>query len=308
MKIWVRGDEDTNTIFGGKQQWNAFLDQTYSRSGNYIIPSCPHEYFHIQQTCPDLDFFFLHHNGSVASARACIVSGFCASRAQMPPPGSTGDLSVIKCWEGKVAGVWRADVSRVESRLTMHQAVEGGNLECSRGLDIMNSHCVFVPPPHSSLSGRCLVPYCPRHVLNSMWIVALLGPLTSLNSSGDGGQGHSPGLVFVVRWNVNSGWEKRGEVIMRRPPSAGCLFGQTGCLTAQAVDGILMDMTNDSLSPFSLSADSFLLDSLLSPLLLPSPSMRMKLSSLGFSYDSRDGCDMNTFLLFSFFFFLNARA
>lgn len=36
---------------------------------------------------------------------------------------------------------------------------------------------------------------------------------------------------------------------MRHPPSAGCLFGQTGCLTAQAVDGILMDMTNDSLSP-----------------------------------------------------------
>lgn len=90
---------------------------------------------------------------------------------------------------------------------------------------------------------------------------------------------------------------------MRRPPSAGCLFGQTGCLTAQAVDGILMDMTNDSLSPFSLSADSFLLDSLLSPLLLPAPSMRMKLSSLGFSCDSRDGCDMNTFSLFFFFFF-----
>lgn len=39
---------------------------------------------------------------------------------------------------------------------------------------------------------------------------------------------------------------------MRHPPSAGCLFGQTGCLTAQAVDGILMDMTNDSLSPFLL--------------------------------------------------------
>ena len=188
----------------------------------------------------------------------------------MPPPG---DLSVIKCWEEKVAGVWRADVSRVERRLTMHRAVEGGNLECSRGLDIMNSHCVFVLPPllPSSLPGRCLAPYCPRHVPNSMWTVALLGPLTSLNSSGVRGQGHSPGLVFVVRWNVNSGWEKRGEVIMRRPPSAGCLFGQTGCLTAQAVDGILMDMTNDSLSPFSLSADSFLLDSLLSPLLLPGP-------------------------------------
>lgn len=46
---------------------------------------------------------------------------------------------------------------------------------------------------------------------------------------------------------------------MRHPPSAGCLFGQTGCLTAQAVDGILMHMTNDSLS---LSPDFFLLGSL----------------------------------------------
>ena len=35
---------------------------------------------------------------------------------------------------------------------------------------------------------------------------------------------------------------------MRNPPSAGCLFGQTGCLTAQAAHGILMDMTNDSLA------------------------------------------------------------
>lgn len=56
---------------------------------------------------------------------------------------------------------------------------------------------------------------------------------------------------------------------MRHPPSAGCLFGQTGCLTAQAVDGILMYMTNDSLSPLSLSPDSFQLHSVLSLLLLP---------------------------------------
>lgn len=58
---------------------------------------------------------------------------------------------------------------------------------------------------------------------------------------------------------------------MRHPPSAGCLFGQTGCLTAQAVDGILMDMTNDSLSPLSLSPDSFPLHSPLALLPLPFP-------------------------------------
>lgn len=42
---------------------------------------------------------------------------------------------------------------------------------------------------------------------------------------------------------------------MRHPPSVCCLFGQTGCLTAQAVDGILIVMTNDSLS---IPPDSFL--------------------------------------------------
>lgn len=51
----------------------------------------------------------------------------------------------------------------------------------------------------------------------------------------------------------NPGWEKRGEVIMRHPPSAGCLFGQTGCLAAQAVEGILMYMTNDSLASLPVS-------------------------------------------------------
>lgn len=45
-----------------------------------------------------------------------------------------------------------------------------------------------------------------------------------------------------------------GGVIMRRltspkAPSAGCLFGRTGCLTAHAVDGILMFKSNDSLPP-----------------------------------------------------------
>lgn len=53
---------------------------------------------------------------------------------------------------------------------------------------------------------------------------------------------------------------------MRHPPSAGCLFGQTGCLTAQAVDGILMYMTNDSLPPLCLPPDSFQIDSLRPPL------------------------------------------
>lgn len=42
---------------------------------------------------------------------------------------------------------------------------------------------------------------------------------------------------------------------MRHPPSVCCLFGQTGCLTAQAADGILIVMTNDSLS---ILPDSFL--------------------------------------------------
>lgn len=126
-------------------------------------------------------------------------------------------------------------------------AVEGINQKCSEDetIWIYVVFFVFLLPRHR------LVLYCPQHVPNSMWNVALLALLTSLNSSGDRGQGHSLALVFMVRWNVNSGWEKRGEVIMRHPPSAGCLFGQTGCLTAQAVDGILMDMTNDSLSPFS---------------------------------------------------------
>lgn len=126
------------------------------------------------------------------------------------------------------------------------QCCGGHKSEMLRRPNNMDSHCVFV----LLLPGHLLVLYCPHYVLNSMWNVALPALLTSLNSSGDRGQGHSLGLVFMVRWNVNSGWEKRGEVIMRDPPSAGCLFGQTGCLTALAVDGILMDMTNDSLSPF----------------------------------------------------------
>lgn len=50
---------------------------------------------------------------------------------------------------------------------------------------------------------------------------------------------------------------------MRHPPSVCCLFGRTGCLTAQAVAGILMVMTNDSLS---IPPDSFLLP--IPPLLL----------------------------------------
>lgn len=143
--------------------------------------------------------------------------------------------AVINCWERTVAGAWRAVVSRVERR-PLHQAVDG-QWKTLRGLNIINSHCVFVFP----LPGRWLVLYCLCHVLNSMWIVALLAPLTSPSPSRDRGQGNGPGLVFMVRWNVNSGWEKRGDVIMRHPPSAGCLFGQTGCLAAQAVDGILID-------------------------------------------------------------------
>lgn len=55
---------------------------------------------------------------------------------------------------------------------------------------------------------------------------------------------------------------------MRHPPSAGCLFGQTGCLTAQAVDGILMDMTNDSLASLDFSRFH---PTLLFPLSPPSP-------------------------------------
>lgn len=88
MNIWVKGDEDTNTVFGGKQQRNAFMYQPYSRSGNYIIPSCPQEYFHIQQTCTDLDF----QNGSAASARASTVFGFlCQPSANASSWGSLGD-------------------------------------------------------------------------------------------------------------------------------------------------------------------------------------------------------------------------
>lgn len=156
-----------------------------------------------------------------------------------------------KLFEWKVAEVcWVAFPRWKDTLLTRHC------IRLQRAL-ILNAHrtkqyeftlCFCLPLP-----GCRLVLYCPRHVLNSMWNVALLAPLTSLNSSWDRGQGHSPGLVFMVRWNVNSKWEKRGEVIMRHPPSAGCLFGQTGCLTVQAVDGILMHMTNDSLSPFSQS-------------------------------------------------------
>lgn len=130
----------------------------------------------------------------------------------------------------------------------------------------MNSHCVFLFLFLSVFPGtspRCTV------LCSSSEQHVKAAALTTLNSSGDRGQGRGPGLVFMVRRNVNSGWEKRVEVIMRHPPSAGCLFGQTGCLTAQAVDRILMDMTNDSLSLF-LPIPSH---SALSPLIPPSPPL-----------------------------------
>lgn len=103
------------------------------------------------------------------------------------------------------------------------------------------------------LPGRRLVQRCPRLGPNSVWDVALVTPLTTLNSSG--GRGQSPPPWPRCLWSDGMwtpGWEKRGQVIMRLPPSAGCLFGRTGCLAAQAVDGILMDTTNDSLTPLSL--------------------------------------------------------
>lgn len=83
-----------------------------------------------------------------------------------------------------------------------------------------------------------------------MWNVALLTRLTSELQLRHRARPQScPGVYGQMECEL---WvRKRGEVLMRHPPSAGCLFGQTSCLTAQAVDGILMDMTNDSLSPFS---------------------------------------------------------
>lgn len=176
-------------------------------------------------------------------------------------------LSATNCWSGRV---WEARETPPSDNAS---GCAGRQPQMLRGPDIMNAHCVFMSP----LPGRCLVPYCPHHVLNSVWIVALQSPLTSPNSSRDRGQSRSLGLVFVVRWNVIPGWEKRGEVIMRHPPSAGCLFGQTGCLAAQAVEGILMYMTNDSLSPFSLSPDSFQFHSALAPPFLPCEILRFKM-------------------------------
>lgn len=110
--------------------------------------------------------------------------------------------------EGK--GLWRRDFSRSS---TTHCCRERNSKMLSRQNN-MDPHCVFV----LLLPGQLLVLYCPHHVPNSMWNVALPALLTSLNSSGDRGQGHSLGPVFMVRWNVNSGWEKRGGIYNEASP------------------------------------------------------------------------------------------
>lgn len=188
------------------------------------------------------------------------------------------DLSVINCWEGKMAvSVKSGRLKGGKTPLPPDNAsgCRGRQPKTLRGLGIMNSHCVFVFPSPSTLPCTVLSSSCTEQHVNCCSTSA--ANISKLQRR----QRARPGLVFMVRWNVNSGREKRGEVIMRHPPSAGCLFGQTGCLTAQAVDGILMDMTNDSLSPLFLSPDSFMLDSLLSLLLLPFPpsGCNFKLSS-----------------------------
>lgn len=138
-----------------------------------------------------------------------------------------------------------------------------GTIICSRPNNV-NRQCVCSFSQDTTLYNIVLILY-----LTACETLPSLTLLTALNSSWDGGQVRRSGLVFVVSQNVNPSWEKSKWVIMRHPPSAGCLLGQTGCLTAQAVDRILMDMTNytRSLSPYNFSRYHF-------------SSARRKLSSL----------------------------
>lgn len=123
-------------------------------------------------------------------------------------------------------------------------------------------HPFWLPPPSADLKwfkdsiieiyNMFLLPsprllHSRQHGLNSMWTAAFLAPYNSkLQHRHRARSQLRPSVYGQMECEL---WVKQnGEVIMRHPPSVCCLFGQTGCLTAQAVEGILMHMSNDSLS------------------------------------------------------------